>query len=388
MPIRQGAEEPRVFRGEIRLGIIQGGQLGRMLLQPCMNFGITPYVMDKDPEAPCRKFCEHFFQGDARKYEDVYEFGRRVDILTLEYEDVNLEALTQLEKDGILVYPSPAVIKIIQDKGLQTQFFKDNAIPTSEFVLIDSSDELRAHASLLPAYQKLRQSGYDGRGVMKIASESDLEAGFDAPSVLERSVPVTKEISVIVARNVSGHMETFPIVEMEFHSQANMLDFLFAPAELDDSVRRRAEQTAREIAQKIEVVGLLAVEMFVTPEAEVLVNELAPRPHNSGHHTIEANSTSQFEQHLRAILDLPLGSPAMRSPAVMVNLVGAEGFEGPVRYRGLEEVLALPGVHIHRYGKKCTRPFRKMGHVTVINDDIRAAKQIASEVQKKVRVEA
>ncbi|MBD3317628.1 MAG: 5-(carboxyamino)imidazole ribonucleotide synthase [Chitinivibrionales bacterium] len=376
----------RLFRGEVRLGIIQGGQLGRMLLQPCMNFGITPYVMDKDPSAPCREFCEHFFRGDARSREDVYEFGKRLDMLTLEYEDVNLEALVQLEKDGVRVHPSPAVIKTIQDKGLQKTFFHENGIPTSEFVLLNTADELSRHKSFLPAYQKLRKSGYDGKGVKKLVSDADLKNGFDEPSLLERSVPIEKEIAVIVARNVSGRMETFPVVEMVFHPGANMLDYLFAPAELDDAVRDRAVRTARTIARQMEVVGILAVEMFVTPRAEVLVNELAPRPHNSGHHTIEANMTSQFEQHLRAILDLPLGSPDMRSPAVMVNLIGADGAAGPVRYDGLEEVLARPGVYIHRYGKKICRPFRKMGHVTVINDDIGEAKRIAAEVKQTVRV--
>ncbi len=379
---------PRLFKGDLRLGIIQGGQLGRMLLQPCMNFGVTPYVMDKDPNAPCRSFCEHFFQGNARSYEDVCRFGEQVDILTLEYEDVNLEALTELERKGIQVHPSSAVVRIIQDKGLQKQFFSDNDIPTSEFRLLESGNELHKHASLLPAYQKLRKSGYDGRGVIKIASEAEMAQCFDEPSVIERCVEVEKEIAVIVARNIRGQMETFPVVEMVFHPQANMLDYLFAPAELEDTVRAEADRIARKIAREMGVVGVLAVEMFVTPRGEVLVNELATRPHNSGHHTIEANITSQFEQHLRAILDLPLGSPRMRSPAVMVNLVGERGFEGPVLYDGLEKILAWSGVYIHRYQKKNTRPFRKMGHVTVINDEIEKAKQIALKVKKTVGVRA
>jgi 5-(carboxyamino)imidazole ribonucleotide synthase len=374
--------------GEVKLGMIQGGQLGRMLLQPCMNFGITPYVMDNDPDAPCRKYCQHFFHGDELSYDKVYEFGKMVDVLTLEYENVNVDALSRLEKDGVVVHPSAEVIRIIQDKGLQKEFFRSKGIPTSEYCLVENKRGLAEHTAFLPAYQKLRTSGYDGRGVKLITSAEEVKDAFDAPSLLERSVDIAKEIAVLVARNVSGEVAIFPIVEMAFHPEANMLDYLFAPSDVNEEVRNDAEEIARVVVEQIGMVGILAIEMFVTPEGDVLVNELAPRPHNSGHHTIEANVTSQFEQHLRAILDLPLGSPEMRSPAVMVNLVGADGFEGPGVYEGVEEILSWPGVYVHRYGKKHTRPFRKMGHVTVINDDIEKAKEIASEVKKTVRVRA
>lgn len=375
-----------IFSKVCKLGIIKGGQLGRMLLTPCIDFDVIPYVMDDHDEVPCRDFCGHFVEGDASKKEDVLAFGRGVDILTFEFEHVNLDALVQLEEEGVRVCPSSQVMRIVQDKGLQKEFYRQHDFPTAEFRLVESSEEVFQCADMLPVVQKLRHSGYDGHGVQTLNSTEDVTTAFNAPSVIEEKIDIAKEIAVIVARSNSGQMVTYPVVEMVFHHERHMLDYHFAPADISHDLIQKADTLARSIADKLSMVGVLAVEFFISKTGDLLVNEIAPRPHNSGHHTIEANATSQYEQHLRAILDLPLGSVEMRSPSVMLNLVGDKEAEGPVVFQGLRDILSMSGVHVHRYGKQEVRPYRKMGHVTIIQSTLSEAMLIAKQIKEKVKV--
>jgi len=374
------------FYNNLKLGILGGGQLGRMLLQKAADFNISNAVLDPDADAPCKYISDEFSVGDFKDYKTVYEFGKKVDVLTIEIEHVNVEALEALEKEGVKVYPQAAIVKLIQDKGAQKIFYRTNKIPTAEFHLIENRQQLNDQKTFLPYVQKLRRGGYDGRGVQVMKSEKDFENGFDAPSVLEKYIPFEKEISVIAARNESGEVKTFPVVEMEFNREANLVEFLFSPSGISDVIASQAEVIAKKIAAESKIVGVLAVEMFVTKDGEVLVNEMAPRPHNSGHHTIEANITSQYEQHLRAILNMPLGSTEIISPAVMVNLLGEKNHTGAAKYEGLDEALAMEGVYIHLYGKKNTKPFRKMGHVTCVAPTLEEAKQKAKKVQQLIKV--
>ncbi|GIV34436.1 MAG: N5-carboxyaminoimidazole ribonucleotide synthase [Chitinophagales bacterium] len=369
-----------------RIGILGGGQLGRMLIQAAINYNLDIAILDPDPEAPCRSLAGRFFQGNLLDYDTVYNFGKQVDVLTIEIEHVNTDALFRLEEEGVKVFPRPASIRMIQDKGFQKQFYKENGIPTSEFRLCQSRSELAEHQDFLPFFQKLRRGGYDGRGVQQIRHTDDFSKAFDAPSVIEKAVYVEKEISVIVARNAEGSVRTYPAVELAFHPEANLVEYLFSPASISPEMEEQAAHIATQVAHSLNLVGLLAVEFFVSRKGELLVNEMAPRVHNSGHHTIEANITSQFEQHLRAILNLPLGSTAIKLPAVMINLLGEPDFEGPARYQGLEQILKMDGVSVHLYGKKITRPFRKMGHVTIVDKDLSAAKEKAKFVKHTLKV--
>lgn len=376
----------KAFYGDLRLGILGGGQLGRMLIQQAINYNVTVKVLDPDREAPCRKLCDEFVVGSLSDYETVYNFGKKVDLLTIEIEKVNVDALEQLEREGVLVYPQPRVIRLIQDKGLQKQFFKENDIPTAEFQIISSPAELKNASIPFPYIQKLRRDGYDGKGVYKVVDESSLTKAFTEPSLIERWVDFEKEIAVIVARNESGEIKTFPMVEMEFNPEANLVEFLIAPSTLPHSVQQEAEEVAKNIASKLKIVGLLAVEMFLDKHGRILVNELAPRPHNSGHQTIEGNVVSQFEQHLRAIFDQPLGETDCLNNAIMINLLGEAGHEGPAVYKGIEKALKCPGVYIHLYGKALTKPFRKMGHVTIVDADREKAIEKARYVQDILKV--
>lgn len=360
--------------------------MGRMLLQKAADYNISNAVLDPDPNAPCKNICDEFIVGDFNDYKTVYEFGKKVDVLTIEIEHVNVEALEALEKEGVKIFPQSNIIKLVQDKGAQKIFYRTNGIPTAEFYLIENKAQLQNHKTSLPFVQKLRRGGYDGRGVQVMKSESDFVNGFDAPSVLEKFILFEKEIAVIVARNESGEVKSFPVVEMEFNPEANLVEFLFSPATLSKEIELKAEIIAKKIATDSQIVGVLAVEMFVTTKGEVLVNEIAPRPHNSGHQTIEGNITSQYEQHLRAILNLPLGSTEIISPSVMVNLLGDKDHTGEANYEGLEKVLAMEGVYIHLYGKKNTKPFRKMGHVTIVAKTIEDAKKKAILIKEIIRV--
>jgi len=375
----------RFFEKSIQLGILKGGQLGRMLLQPCMNYGIVPHIMDIDLHAPAGAYCRNFVIGDALAFEDVYNFGKNLDFLTLEFEHVNLEALKKLQSNGVTVHPRPELIEIVQDKGLQKQFYEKNGISTAAYRMAANRKEVEQAICPGGIVQKKRLAGYDGTGVVVLKSPDDLERAFDEPSIIEEKIEIEKEISILVARNAAGQIETYPPVEMVFHQTANMLDYLFSPAVLSPHQQAEAEDLARTLAQKLQMVGLMAVEMFVTGQGRILVNEIAPRPHNSGHHTIEANATSQFEQHIRAIFNLPLGSTRFHSPAVMVNIVGEFGYVGPVTYKGIAPLLEMSGVYVHLYGKRITRPYRKMGHITILRPDLNEALEIAKHIKTEVK---
>jgi 5-(carboxyamino)imidazole ribonucleotide synthase len=374
------------FYGNFRLGVLGGGQLGRMLIQETINYNVNVCVIDPDKNAPCKDIANEFTTGSLKDFDQVYSFGKSVDLLTIEIEHVNVEAMEKLEKEGIKVFPQPSVLRIIQDKGLQKNFYRDNGIPTADYFLVENKAEISKYASHFPFFNKLRKGGYDGKGVSRLDDPNNLANAFDEPGVLEKLVDFEKEISVIAARNEKGEITVFPVVELEFNPEANLVEFLFSPADLAGHIEEQAYEIAIKVTEKIGIVGLLAVEMFVTKDGKVLVNEIAPRPHNSGHQTIEGNITSQYEQHLRAILNLPLGSTKIIQPSVMINLLGEKGHEGEARYEGLEEVMAMEGVFIHLYGKKTTKPFRKMGHVTVVDKGLENAKKKALAVKEKLKV--
>ena len=369
-----------------KLGLLGGGQLGRMFIQEAVNYDIAVSVLDGDSNASCAKLASEFIVGDLNDFETVYNFGKKVNLLSIEIENVNVEALEMLEKEGLTVFPQPSVLRMIKDKGLQKAFYRDNNIPTADFFLVENKEQIKNYASQFPFMQKLRKGGYDGRGVTKIGTEMDLEKAFDGPSVLEKLVDIEKEIAVIAVRNLSGEIKLYPAVEMEFNPIANLVEFLFSPAAISKEIETKAQAIAHQLVEKTGIVGLLAIEFFITKKGELLVNEIAPRPHNSGHQTIEANYTSQYEQHLRAILDLPLGSTKIIQPAVMINLLGELNYEGPAKYIGLEEVMKEEGVFVHLYGKKITKPFRKMGHVTIMNETMEAAKVKALFVKNTLKV--
>jgi 5-(carboxyamino)imidazole ribonucleotide synthase len=376
----------KAFYGDLKLGILGGGQLGRMLIQESINYNITTYVMDPDKEAPCKDLCRKFVNGSLTDFSSVYNFGKEVDVLTIEIEKVNVDALEKLEKEGLTVYPQSRVIRLIQDKGIQKQFFKENNIPTAQFQLFRDKSELISANLKFPYIQKLRRDGYDGRGVKLINSTSDLEKAFEEPSLIEELINFEKELSVIVSRNEDGDIKTFPCVEMEFNQEANLVEFLISPSSLDFEILQKADQLAIKIAEDLKIIGILAVEMFLTKEGNILVNEIAPRPHNSGHQSIEGNITSQYEQLIRALFNLPPGDTKAISNSVMINLLGEKGYEGVAEYEGLKEVLEIEGVFIHLYGKKFTKPFRKMGHITIMDDDRQKAIEKARFVQKKIKV--
>jgi 5-(carboxyamino)imidazole ribonucleotide synthase len=376
------------FYQDFRLGILGGGQLGRMLIQACPNFDVFTCVLDPSDVAPCKYLASEFHVGDITDYDTVYRFGKTVDLLTIEIENVNVEALYQLEREGLSVYPQPRIIEIIQDKRTQKQFYRDNNIATPDFRLVGSRADVRKHLDFLPVFNKIGKGGYDGGGVRRIDSAADIDIAFDAPGLLESFIDFDREISVVAARNVQGEIAVFPPVECIFDPKYNLVDYLVAPSSAAASVLAQAEALARQVVDALGIVGLLAVEMFVTKSGEVLVNEVAPRPHNSGHQTINANYTSQYEQHLRAILGLPLGSTAITSPSAMVNLLGAEGFSGPARYEGLDDLLRIEGVSLFLYGKKFTRAKRKMGHVTILAADMQQLLKKVEQVKKAVRVVA
>jgi 5-(carboxyamino)imidazole ribonucleotide synthase len=370
-----------------RIGILGGGQLGRMLIQSGIDFNINFSVLDPDAAAPCSTIS-NFTQGKLSDYQTVIDFGSACDLITIEIENVNVAALKELVKQGKKVFPQPEVIELIQDKRTQKEFYKANGIPTAEFILTTNRQEVIDNKSFLPAVNKLGREGYDGRGVQVLRTEADLARAFDASGLLEKLIDFDKEIAVIVARSESGEVVSYPAVEMVFHPTANLVEYLFSPAAITSQIAAKADSIARSIIEKLGMIGLLAVEMFVTREGELLVNEVAPRPHNSGHQTIEANATSQYEQHLRAILNLPLGSTDAYLPSAMVNLLGEEGYSGEARYDGLEEVLRTSGTHIHLYGKKLTKPFRKMGHVTIMDENIESLKKKANFVKQTLKVVA
>jgi len=370
------------------LGVLGGGQLGRMLIQSAVNYNQDIHILDPDPNAPCKDIAQRFQVGSLKDFDTVYAFGKNCDVITVEIEAVNTEALQTLADEGKKVFPQPHILKLIQDKREQKQFYAQHGIPTADFVLTENKADVVSKKSFLPAVNKLGKEGYDGRGVQILRSEADLEQAFDAPGLLEKLIDFDKEIAVTVARNAKGELIAYPAVECAFHPTANLVEFLFAPAEITQEVEVKAQEIAKEVILKLDMVGILAVELFVTKSGEVLVNEIAPRPHNSGHHTIEANFTSQFEQHLRAVMNWPLGNPDLRCPAAMINLLGEDGFSGPAIVEGQEEAMAEKGVYIHLYGKKLTKPFRKMGHVTILDEHIPALKERAHRIKELIKIKS
>lgn len=371
---------------DLKLGILGGGQLGRMLIQEAINYNLTTLVLDPDTDAPCKHIANYFECGSITDFDTVYNFGKKADIITIEIEKVNIEALEQLEKEGKQVFPQSRVIRLIQDKGVQKQFFKENNIPTAPFQLVNTKDDIRRSSFAFPYILKQRKDGYDGKGVMKINNVGDIDNAFDAPCLIEELVDFEKEVAIIVARNAKGDMKTFPMVEMEFNAEANLVEFLIGPSTYPEALQNKAEVIAKNIAASLNITGLLAVEMFVTKNGDLLVNELAPRPHNSGHQTIEGNYVSQFAQHLRSIFNLPLGDTRCISNAVMINLLGEKNHDGVAKYQGLEKIMAIDGVYVHLYGKKYTKPFRKMGHITVVDQNRDGAIQKANYIKNTLKV--
>ena len=370
---------------DLRLGVLGGGQLGRMLIQAANDLNIHIHCLDPDPNAPCSEIAHSFSCGSLTDFNTVLNFGSDKHLITVEIENVNVEALIELEKKGVKVFPQPNVLKLIQDKGLQKEFYLKNNIPTAAFELISSKAELLLKTDF-PFVHKLRTGGYDGKGVKIISNLSEAEQSFDAPSVIEEKIDFQKELSVLVARNEKGEIKTFPLVECEFNPEANLVEFLFSPAEVSPEIELKAKEIASQLIEKLNMVGLLAVELFLTKLNELLVNEIAPRPHNSGHHTIECCTTSQFSQHLRAILNLPLGDTSLIQAGAMINLVGKKEFNGPVIYDGLENLLSIPGVFPHLYGKEISKPFRKMGHITITGKNIDELKAKRDKIKGLIRV--
>ena len=373
----------------MKVGILGGGQLGRMMVQEASRLDIDVWSMDKSIDFPVPDIWPHFREGDFTNFDDVIKFGEDCDIITIEIESVNIDALRQLERDGKKVFPQPEILEIIADKGLQKQFYTKNGIPTSHYEIASKEDFSQIKTrTFRPFVQKLRHGGYDGKGVQIIRSKDELTSLWQEPSVIEELVDIDKELSVIVCRDEKGNIVSYPAVEMEFHPTANLVEFLFSPSLISSALAEEATVIAHKIAERLGIVGLLAVEMFLDKNGQLLVNEIAPRPHNSGHHTIEACYTSQFEQHLRAITGLPLGSTKLIMPAVMINLLGEKDHSGLASYKGLNEALLIEGVYPHIYGKKETKPMRKMGHVTIISDFLPEAIEKAKKVKNLIKVVA
>ncbi|MFV0572722.1 MAG: 5-(carboxyamino)imidazole ribonucleotide synthase [Xanthomarina gelatinilytica] len=378
------------FSSTFKLGILGGGQLGKMLLYDTRKFDIYTTVLDASEEAPSKLACNEFHLGNLMDYDAVYNFGKQVDVLTFEIENVNTKALEALEKEGVKVYPTSKTLRIIQNKATQKLFYRDHNIPTADFSRFAYASEIldAVHNGGLtfPFVWKSAQFGYDGNGVKIIRTEADLKDLPNVECIAEDMVSFKNELAVIVARNPEGEVATYPVVEMEFHPEANQVEYVICPARIDEQVAKKATEVALKVSKAFNHIGLLAVEMFQTQDDAILVNEVAPRPHNSGHHTIESSYTSQFEQHLRAILNIPLGKTDSQVGGIMVNLVGAEGHTGNVVYQHIEVIMKLPGVTPHIYGKKQTRPFRKMGHVTIVNKDLNTARHIAEQVKNTIKV--
>ena len=382
------------FSSDFKLGILGGGQLGKMLLTETRKFDIQTLVLEPSEEAPARYSCNGFYKGSLMDFDTVYQFGKMVNLLTIEIENVNLDALDQLEEEGLPIYPSPKTLRLIQNKGKQKDYYVSNDIPTSPHQRFVDLNDLRTALAKdeleFPFVWKCAQFGYDGNGVKICRSALDLVKLPDVECIAEEMVPFKNELAVIVARSVSGEVKTYPVVEMEFHPEANQVEYVICPARIDEKVAQKATEVALKVSEAFHHVGLLAVEMFHSEgseeDDEILVNEVAPRPHNSGHYSIEASYTSQFENHLRAILNLPLGNTDSKVAGIMVNLVGEEGYSGQVVYENIEKIMAIDGVTPHIYGKRETRPFRKMGHVTIVNENMTEARKIAQEVKNSIRV--
>jgi 5-(carboxyamino)imidazole ribonucleotide synthase len=370
----------------MKVGILGGGQLGRMLLQEAANFPVVTSVMENDDNCPAAHLCYHFEKGDIRDFDAVYQFGKQVDALAIEIENVNVEALEKLELEGLKIYPSPSALRTIKNKILQKEFYQQHEIPTAKFHIVNTLHEARALPEFLPAVQKLGMGGYDGRGVQLLKTKDDYEKGFDAPSVLEKMIVIQKEIALMVAINEKGETALYPPVEMIFDPDLNLLDYQLCPAELPQRTLWRVEAIAVSVARNLHSPGLFAVEMFIDKENEVFVNETAPRVHNSGHHTIEAHYCSQFEMLWRIILGLPLGNTAAIMPSLMLNVLGAYGSVGEPKYEGLADVLKIDNTYVHLYGKSETKPGRKMGHVTIMSKNKQDLVHEANKIKRMLKV--
>jgi 5-(carboxyamino)imidazole ribonucleotide synthase len=370
----------------LKIGILGGGQLGRMLLQAAANYPVLTHVLENDPECPSAHLCHHFTRGDIRNFDDVYQFGKHLDGITIEIESVNVEALEKLEAEGIKIYPRPSALRIIRDKILQKQFYKENEIPSSAFRITERREDLKKFSDFLPAVHKLASGGYDGRGVQILTGEKDIHLGFDQPSVLEKMVDIKKEISQIVAINTAGQTALYPPVEMIFNPVLNQLDYQLSPAEIPQQTTWRIEAIALKVVKDLKTPGIFAVELFIDKNGDVLVNETAPRVHNSGHHTIEANFSSQFDMLWRIMLGYPLGNPKHIVHAAIVNLIGCEGYSGEANYEGMDEILKMENVFLHLYGKKETRPGRKMGHATILSPEKSDLVYKAKAIKQKLRI--
>ncbi|MDR5591727.1 5-(carboxyamino)imidazole ribonucleotide synthase [Christiangramia sp. SM2212] len=378
------------FSSDFKLGILGGGQLGKMMLYETRKYDIQTLVLDPSNEAPCKISCNYFEQGDLMDYDTVLNFGRKADVVTFEIEGVNVDALKKLESEGIKTYPSANTLEKIQNKAVQKKFYEEKNIPTADFEVFDTLKELNQAIENgkieIPFVWKGATGGYDGKGVSVIKKTEDLNSLPEGECVAEKLIPLKNELAVIVARNPSGEMKTYPVVEMEFHPTVNQVEYVICPARIDEKVAELARKTAEKVSEAFEHVGLLAVEMFQTEDDRILINEVAPRPHNSGHYSIEASYTNQFEQHIRAILDLPLGNTDSKVGGIMVNLVGDKDHEGDVVYKNIDEIMKMDGVTPHIYGKKATRPFRKMGHVTIVDKDLDKARKVAEKVKNSIKV--
>ncbi|MBK9530950.1 MAG: 5-(carboxyamino)imidazole ribonucleotide synthase [Chitinophagaceae bacterium] len=372
--------------GQARVGILGGGQLGRMLLQAAANYPVETFVMENDEHCPAAHLCHHFTKGDISNFDDVYNFGKGLDAITIEIEAVNEDALEKLEMEGVRIYPKPSTLRIIKNKILQKQFYKDSQIPTSEFVITQNRADLHQHLNFLPAAHKLALGGYDGRGVELLHTKNDLEKGFDAPAVLEKLVSIKKEISVIIAVDDLGENAIYPAVDMIFNNRLNVLEYQVSPADLPDKVLWKVEAVALKVVKDLKSPGIFAVELFVDNQDNVFVNETAPRVHNSGHHSIEANYSSQFDMLWRIMLGYPLGSTAHILPAAIVNLLGTAGHSGEAVYEGLQQILQIENVFVHIYGKKETRPGRKMGHITILSKEKQELIHQANRINQTVKV--
>lgn len=370
----------------MKVGILGGGQLGRMLLQAAANYVVETYVLENDDQCPAAHLCHHFIKGDIRDFDTVYRFGKQVDALTIEIENVNVDALEKLEAEGVKIYPNPSAIRIIKNKILQKEFYKQHQIPTSPFCITENIDALNGQLHLLPAVHKIGEGGYDGKGVQVILSEQDIPKAFNAPSVLEKKVNIKKEIALIVAMNNTGETAIYPPAEMVFDPILNLLDYQLSPAILPEKILWKAEAIALTVVKKMQSPGLFAVEMFLDEQDEVLVNETAPRVHNSGHHTIEANYSSQYDMLWRVILNYPLGNTGAILPSAIVNLLGAENHSGKAVYEGLSEIMKMENAFVHLYGKEQTKPGRKMGHVTIMSKDYQDLKHKANKIKHTLKV--
>jgi len=374
------------FSSDFKLGILGGGQLGKMLLYTTRRWDVQTFVLDPSSEAPSRFACNHLVQGDLKVFETVYQFGKKVDVLTIEIEHVNVEALKKLKSEGVKVYPEPEALEIIGNKCLQKSHYADHQIATAPFQNFKSTSDAKKATRSFPCVWKSATGGYDGKGVKILKSIEDFNELPNVPCLIEELIDFEKELAVIVASSVSGKQKSYPVVGMDFHPEANQVEFVVCPANIDDTIANKARELALTVAKSLGVTGLLAVELFLAKDGSIYVNEVAPRPHNSGHYSLEGSYTDQFEQHIRAILDLPLGDTDSKVAAVMVNLVGEESYTGPVHYKGLDEALAIEGVSPHIYGKAKTRPFRKMGHVTIVGEELEEVYLRARKVKDLIKV--